>query len=69
MFLQKKESGDLIEILDIQALFNPTEKAVRGQGQAGQEEQEPTSFEKEGLIFPSGENLPRCWTDANYKSA
>jgi hypothetical protein len=21
------------------------------------------------LLFPSGENLPRCWIDADYKSS
>ena len=69
MLLQDKQNGNLIEIIDIEALFSPTKNTVKGQGQAGEEEQDPESFEKDKLIFPSGENLPRCWMDANYKDA
>lgn len=69
MLLKSKESGTLIEILDVQALINPSTNQVPGQNQAGQEEQNPTSFEKRQLIFPSGEELPRCWLDSNYRRA
>ncbi len=69
MFLKDKQTDDLIEILDIEALFNPNKSSVSGQAQAGQEEQEPASFEKENLKFPSGELLPRCWMDENYQKA
>ncbi len=68
MFLKNKESGELIKVLNIEALFNPNEKAVQGKDQAGQEEQDPASFEKQQLIFPSGESLPRCWMDVDYQS-
>lgn len=67
MFLQLKESGDLVKILDIQELFNPNIEVVHGQDQEGEEEQEPDAFKKEHLVFPSGERLPRCWIDANYR--
>lgn len=66
MFLKNKQTGDLIEVLDIEELFNPNKNEVSGRDQAGQEEQEKASFEKKELIFPSGESLPRCWMDANY---
>lgn len=69
MFLKDKETGDLIEIIDVQSLINPKSTEVSGRDQAGQEEQEPASFEKGKLIFPSGESLPRCWIDEDYKSA
>ncbi|MEH2333813.1 acetyltransferase [Nostoc sp.] len=69
MLLQEKESGNLVEILDIEALFSPKETTVKGQYQVGEEEQDPESFEKGKLNFPSGESLPQCWIDANYKSA
>jgi hypothetical protein len=69
MLLKDKETDNLIEILDIEALFNPTTQSVPGQIQAGQEEQNPASFEKQSLKFPSGENLPRCWMDADYQHA
>lgn len=68
MLLQEKESGDLIEILDVDALISPTKNEVPGQNQAGQEEQEPASFPKSNLVFPSGETLPRCWTEENYQT-
>lgn len=69
MLLQDKQSGNLIEILDIEALFKPTENAVTGREQAGEEEQDPETFDKNSLVFPSGENLPRCWLDANYRNS
>ncbi|MEG4320161.1 MULTISPECIES: acetyltransferase [unclassified Microcoleus] len=68
MLLQEKESGDLIEIIDIETLVSPTKTEVAGKNQAGQEEQEPATFEKDKLVFPSGEVLPRCWTEENYKT-
>lgn len=67
MLLKDRTTSDLIEIVDLNALFNPTQAAVAGRDQAGQEEQDLKSFEKESLIFPSGEVLPRCWVDANYQ--
>jgi hypothetical protein len=67
MLLQEKESGDLIEILDVEALISPTKQEVPGKNQAGQEEQETATFAKSKLVFPSGETLPRCWTEENYK--
>ncbi|MBE9184679.1 acetyltransferase [Microcoleus sp. LEGE 07076] len=68
MLLQEKESGDLIEIIDIATLVSPTKTEVGGKSQAGQEEQEPTTFEKSKLVFPSGEVLPRCWIEENYQT-
>jgi hypothetical protein len=31
--------------------------------------QDPASFNKSDLIFPSGERLPRYWVDVHYKDA
>lgn len=69
MLLQEKESGDLIEILDVDALISPTKNEVPGKNQAGEEEQETANFPKSKLVFPSGEVLPRCWTDENYQTS
>jgi len=69
MFLQNKETGTMVEVLDPEALFSPTEQEVPGRTQAGQEEQDPEKFAKANLIFPSGEALPRCWVDADYRNA
>ncbi|MCT7950691.1 acetyltransferase [Ancylothrix sp. C2] len=69
MLLKEKESGDLVKIVDVDALIIPTRKEVAGCIQAGQEEQDPTNFDKNQLVFPSGETLPRCWVDAEYQSS
>ena len=67
MLLQEKETGNLLEILDVKLLIDPNEEAVPARDQAGQEEQDPEKFAKAGLVFPSGESLPRCWVDADYR--
>lgn len=68
LFLKEKSTGNLIEILDVQSLIDPNQANIPGQVQAGQEEQDPQSFDKGHLSFPSGEDLPRCWLDADYKN-
>lgn len=69
MLLQLKDAGKLVKILEIQELLDPNNDVVHAREQQGEEEQEPDSFKKENLVFPSGEDLPRCWLDANYRSA
>ena len=69
MFLQNKETGSLVEVMDVQVLINPAESEIFGRSQSGEEEQDPEPNPKKSLIFPSGEPLPRCWLDANYKKA
>lgn len=67
MFLKHKTNGDLVEVLDLNALFDPTAAAINGRFHSGEEIQEPSSFNKTDLIFPSGEALPKCWVDAHYR--
>ncbi|MGB3612467.1 MAG: hypothetical protein WBA10_01645 [Elainellaceae cyanobacterium] len=67
MFLKRKDEGDLIKISDVDELFNPVADQITGRRQSGEEEQPPESFQKADLIFPSGEMLPKCWIDANYR--
>ncbi|MTJ06486.1 acetyltransferase [Anabaena sp. UHCC 0204] len=69
MFLQIKNSQDLVKIVDIQELFDPNSEIVHGQDQEGQEEQETDIYQKEEIVFPSGEKLPRCWLDAHYRES
>ncbi|MFM2063409.1 MAG: hypothetical protein RLZZ507_3079 [Cyanobacteriota bacterium] len=69
MFLQLKNSRDLVKIVDVQELIDPNSQIVHAKDQEGQEEQETDSYKKEDLVFPSGEKLPRCWLDANYRIA
>jgi hypothetical protein len=69
MFLKDRRTDDLVRILDLDGLFNPRQDCVLGRDQAGEEEQDPLSYSKEQLVFPSGEALPRCWVDVHYREA
>lgn len=62
MFLKQRHEGHLLEVVDIQELINPLRKSIKGRLHFGEEMQEPESFQKTDLVFPSGEFLPRCWT-------
>lgn len=68
MLLQNKQTGDLIKVLDTDALINPAQPSVPGRIQEGQEEQDPEQIAKESLVFPSGESLPQCWLNADYRT-
>jgi hypothetical protein len=67
MYLKHKASGDMVEVMDLSALFDPFKGAVRGRYHWGEELQEPATFQKVDLTFPSGEGLPRCWVDPHYR--
>lgn len=68
MFLKNKQSGELIKVVSVEELFEPTKDSVTGILQSGEDERQEESFEKELLIFPSGEDLPLCWIDSDYRS-
>ena len=68
MFLKHLHSGDLIEVVNVAALFDPCEQNVSGRFHHGEEMQEIESFSKENLVFPSGEALPKCWVNPHYRS-
>jgi len=67
MFLKHKSRDDLVEILTIKDLFDPFCSSLIGRYQRGEEPQDPETFNKGELAFPSGEALPRCWMDAHYR--
>ena len=67
MFVQQKSTNNLIEVLTLQDLYDPCCQEIIGQSHAGEEMQEPSSYIKSELIFPSGEELPRCWLDPHYR--
>jgi hypothetical protein len=69
MFLHNKETDSLVQIENIEALIDPNQDKVVAKSQSGQEEQDSEPMSKNNLIFPSGEGLPRCWLDANYRNA
>jgi hypothetical protein len=68
MYLKDTVSGDMVEVLDTAALFDPCKDEVPGRFHSGEELQEPAGFSKASLVFPSGEALPRCWLDAQYRA-
>ncbi len=67
MFLQHKPSGNLVEILSLECLYNPCRREINGRFHAGEEMQEPETFMKSELVFPSGETLPICWLDPDFR--
>ena len=69
MYLKHKPSGDVVEILDLSALFDPFKSEVQGRFHAGEELQDPAGFAKAELVFTSEEALPRCWVDPHYRES
>jgi len=69
MFLKESATGKLVEVLSLNDLFNPIHDNLVGRYNAGEELQDAEKFTKSGLIFLSGEPLPRCWTDIHYRDA
>lgn len=67
MFLKHKPSGDLVEVLTLESMYNPCRTEITGQSHAGEELQDPETYLKSELVFPSGESLPRCWIDRHYR--
>ncbi|MGC9505013.1 acetyltransferase [Baaleninema sp.] len=67
MFLKHKPSGNLIEVLTLDRLYNPANENIEGRCHAGEEMQDPETYRKSELMFPSGETLPQCWVDLNYR--
>lgn len=66
MYLKDSNSGDLVEVLDVQALVDPCKGEVNGRYHSGEEVQDPQAFAKSALRFPSNENLPLCWMQPDY---
>ena len=67
MFLMHKQNHDIVEILYIHLLFEPKKQTVTGRYHAGEELQDEEEFNKQDLMFMSGEALPLCWVDEHYR--
>lgn len=67
MFLKHKSNGQLVEVLTLDSMYDPCLKEITGRMHAGEEMQDPETFVKSELIFPSGESLPICWLDPHYR--
>jgi hypothetical protein len=67
MLLKQIESDHLVEVLKPEELFDPSKPAFTGRLNIGEDLPEPRRFQKAKVCFPSGERLPRCWTDVHYR--
>jgi hypothetical protein len=67
MLLRERASGHMVEVLSIIDLINLNCDEVVGRYQEGEDVQDPIKLKKADLIFLSGEELPRCWTDPHYR--
>ena len=67
MYLMQKNSERLVEVLSVADLFNPNHKEIVGRFHAGEELQDAEKFLKAQMQFPSGEPLPLCWLDSEYR--
>ncbi|NES85234.1 MAG: acetyltransferase [Moorea sp. SIO2B7] len=68
MFLKHKPSGDLVEVLTMDDLYDPCLSEFKGRFHAGEEMQDAENFPKSDVMFPSGESLPLCWLDPDYRT-
>ena len=67
MLLKERQTGHMVEVLSWIDLINLNCDEIIGRYQEGEDVQEPKRFKKTDLIFLSGEELPRCWTDPHYR--
>ena len=67
MLLRDKSSGHMLEVRNLEDLFNLFKPEIVGCYHYGEEVQDPEKFDKSDLVFLSGEALPRCWTDPHYR--
>jgi hypothetical protein len=67
MFLKNRNNGDIVDVENICDLTNLFHDKVLGSYQVGEELQDPQEFNKVDLVFLSGEELPKCWTDPKYR--
>lgn len=67
MFLKNVSNGDLAEVMNTSELIDPNASAVTVRFHAGEEAGDPMGVDKSGMVFPSGEALPKCWLDPHYR--
>jgi hypothetical protein len=66
MFLRHVPTGDLVEVIDLPDVINPSSPTIRARTHIGEIIHRPENFLKTELAFPSGEPLPICWVDSHY---
>ena len=66
MFLKHMPTDELVEIVDLPDVINPSSPTIRARVYTGEMIHRPENFLKTELAFPSGESLPLCWIDSHY---
>lgn len=61
MYLKYIQTGELIEIIDLQDVIDPSALMVRARRYLDDRMQRAEFFVKTELVFPSDEPLPLCW--------
>lgn len=69
MLIKNRTNEHMIEVMNLVDLMNLNLNQVLGRYQEGEEQQDPEKFNKADLVFLSGEELPRCWTDPHYRDS
>jgi len=69
MLLRQRSGQHMVEVANIGDLTNLYVENVIGRFQEGEEQQDSELFNKHDLVFLSGEELPRCWTDPHYRES
>ena len=67
MLLKQKSSGHMVEVKNYINLIDLNINEVTGCYQEGEEAQDADNFKKQDLVFLSGEDLPKCWSDPHYR--
>ena len=67
MLIKNRTNDHMVEVMNTVDLMNLNLSEVLGRYQEGEEQQDPEKFNKADLVFLSGEELPRCWTDPHYR--
>jgi hypothetical protein len=67
MLLKTRTSRHMVEVTNLIDLMNLNLDRVAGRYQEGEDQADQEMFDKHDLVFLSGEELPRCWTDPHYR--
>jgi hypothetical protein len=62
MYLKHVPTGELVEVLDLQDVVNPHTPTIRARILISDRMVRADEFHKDELSFPSGEDLPHCWS-------
>ena len=68
VFLKECKTGELVEVLDPAALYDPFCVEIIGRATTSRGDARARAwFAKSDLAFCSNEQLPQCWMDPDYR--